>query len=149
MMPHSGSSVRTSVVAMDTAVMATTIGLLFIAVGRYAVRRERGFRRRAVRVPGVVVGHETLDIDGHAPHPILRFRTLDGTDKTVGSDVGADLPYVRKGEAVVVVYDPRDPEIARPEQLHSTAALLPWLVFLGGMAMVLGGVVAAGVIAAG
>jgi hypothetical protein len=133
---------------MGTAVTATTIGLLFIAIGRYTVRRERGFRRHAVRVPGVVVGHETTDIHGHAPHPILQFRTLDGTDKTVRSDVGTDLPHVRKGEAVVVMYDPRDPEIARPEQLHSTAALLPWLLFLGGMALVLGGI-ATGVIAAG
>jgi len=124
-----------------------------VAVSRADRRADRHDRVVAALgsgvAPGVVVGHETRDIDGHAPHPILEFRTLDGTDKTVRSDVGADLPHVRQGEAVVVVYDPRDPEIARPEQLHSTAALLPWLLFLCGMAMALGGIVAAGVIAAG
>ncbi|MQA79796.1 MAG: DUF3592 domain-containing protein [Streptosporangiales bacterium] len=94
-----------------------TVGSFFLTVvtGTGLVRQVAG-RRRAVRVPGVVVDVRTRDSGtaraGRRPTtyaPVLAFRTTDGREVQTESRVASNPPVAEAGQRVRVAYDPRDP----------------------------------------
>ena len=49
---------------------------------------------------------------GRVPAPVVRFHSSDGREFTHASNTGSNVPGFRVGEAVVVLYDPADPNRA-------------------------------------
>src|SRR5262249_42879645 len=96
----------------DLAFMAT--GLLFGGLGLYVRRRNQDLQEHGQRVIGVV---DSLDVDrlgdDDSVHPVLRFRTAEGRELVVRSDMSSTR--FRPGDELVVVYDPDDLRFARPE----------------------------------
>lgn len=84
--------------------------------GVHRYRTSRTFLASAHRVPGIVAGvHRRSSLDSYEYFPVLRFRTLDGTDiETVGQTSAGSYELFRlKGCQVDVLYDPQNPRTAR------------------------------------
>ncbi|MQA96850.1 MAG: DUF3592 domain-containing protein [Streptosporangiales bacterium] len=94
-------------------------GLLFCWVGLRLALAGRRLRESGVRVPGVVVRNQWSSGDGTGGtfYPVMRFRTADGRDLEVRSEVGSNPAHVREGAQVTVVYDPAKPERARIDSM--------------------------------
>ncbi|WP_433467346.1 DUF3592 domain-containing protein [Spirillospora sp. CA-128828] len=98
------------------ALLAIAFGVAFVLGGIHRYRTSRAFMATAHRVPGIVAGiHRVSTTDSYEFFPVLRFRTLDGTDiETVGETRGGSFELTRlKGRPVPVLYDPQDPRKAR------------------------------------
>jgi hypothetical protein len=120
-------------------------GLVFVLIGSLASARDRAYRRRAERVPGVVIdlrGHWTSGSGSQtggytAYHPVLEFRLLDGRPARVESFRGTNPPKVRPGQSVTVLYDPDDPGRA---SVDDGSRRMYWLMVGAGAFFVLFGV---------
>jgi hypothetical protein len=91
------------------------LGVLAVFGGAHTLRQARGFRSRARRVPGILVGvHAARHGDQPAHYPVLRFRTLDGIELETTSNVNEGPGYLTRmrGRQVPVLYDPDDPRTA-------------------------------------
>jgi DivIVA domain-containing protein len=109
----------TNVAGVVLLCASALVGIFFILVSVVFYLDNRGLAAHGVRTQGQVVYAHTDYMDE------VVF-TVDGTDYWVpGPEVGDRLP----GEAVTVVYDPRDPSISNLED-DSWAWHLHW-VFLG------------------
>jgi hypothetical protein len=119
-------------------------GLVFAGVGLVFVRRTRRLKRMGHRVPGQVERvNWNAGNSGLIGYPVLLFRTVDGRDLRVESDVGLKPCPVREGQPVTVVYDPAKPEIARAEQMLSAGTALGVIFLILGTAVAVGGTVVA------
>jgi hypothetical protein len=110
-------------------------GIAFIIVGVTQVVTYGAFRRRAQRVPGVVVGMTERMSGRYANsvyHPVLEFTTVEGQHVRTTMQVGSRPAPARIGEQVTVAYDPRDSASAE-------IAGKGWLRMVVGGAMILGG----------
>lgn len=91
------------------------LGVLAVFGGTRTLRQARGFRARAQRVPGILIGiHTARHNDQPTTYPILRFRTIDGTEMETTSNVNEGPYYLTRmrGRQVPVLYDPEDPRSA-------------------------------------
>lgn len=96
-------------------------------------------RSRGTRVDGEVVGYEET---GRSSKMIVRFHTEQGREvRTTHSS--ASWAAARKGQAVVVAYDPGDPDRARIVKGPWLSQWTVWLLALTGLALVLIGCVLA------
>jgi hypothetical protein len=97
------------------ALLLLVLGALAVFGGVRTLRQARGFRARARRVPGILVGiHAARHNDQPAHYPVLRFRTLDGVELETTSNVN-EAPFWltrMRGRQVPVLYDPEDPRVA-------------------------------------
>jgi hypothetical protein len=118
-------------------------GVVFAGFGAAMWRRTRRLQRHGQRVGGIVEAlrwSSSSDSSSLTAYPVLRFRTADGRDLVVESDVGANPCPVRQGQPVTVVYDPANPEVVRPEQMLRTGTLLAGLfVVMGATAALVAG----------
>lgn len=97
------------------ALLLLVLGALAVFGGAAKLRQARGFRARARRVPGILVGiHAARHNDRPAQYPVLRFRTLDGIELETTSNVNEEPFYLTRtrGHQVPVLYDPEDPRVA-------------------------------------
>lgn len=97
------------------ASLLLVLGVLAVFGGVRTLRQARGFRARARRVPGILVGiHAARHNDRPAQYPVLRFRTLDGAEIETTSNVNEEPFYLTRtrGHQVAVLYDPADPRVA-------------------------------------
>ena len=97
------------------ALLLGVLGVLAVYGGTRNLRQARGFRSRAQRVPGILVGiHTARHNDQPTTYPVLRFRTLDGVEMETTSNVNEGPFYLtqNKGRQVPVLYDPQDPRKA-------------------------------------
>lgn len=97
------------------ALLLLVLGVLAVFGGVHTLRQARGFRARARRVPGILVGiHAARHNDQPTQYPVLRFRTLDGIELETTSNVNEEPFWLTRmrGRQVPVLYDPEDPRIA-------------------------------------
>lgn len=97
------------------ALLLLALGVLAVYGGVRTLRQARGFRARARRVPGILVGiHAARHNDRPSQYPVLRFRTLDGVELETTSNVNEEPFYLTRmrGQRVPVLYDPEDPRVA-------------------------------------
>lgn len=96
--------------------IALLFGLFLGGSAAIELLKYTGFRRRAQRTSGVVVGFRTSTSRGGGPrpktmyHPILEFTTQDGRHVKSSPKAGTNPPIARDGDRVTVVYDPREPD---------------------------------------
>jgi len=109
----------------QTALIFGLAGLAFVIAGTWIVVNARRFRRRAVRVPGRIVGLSMASGGGSSAlyHPVVAFTTLDGTPVEAKSVFSSHPPVGSVGEAVYVLYDPADPRKARVDRLLGRGGL--------------------------
>jgi hypothetical protein len=91
------------------------LGVLSVVGGTRSLRQARGFRARARRVTGILTGIHADRRDGQTTtYPVLRFRTLEGTEVETTSNVNEEPYYLTRtrGAQVAVLYDPADPRKA-------------------------------------
>lgn len=116
-----------SVVDVDTRfyfvpVLFIVVGVGFVFAGFHTVRTSRAFRAIALRAPGVVTDlrYRLFGPPGDGPDgiwfPVLRFETADGRHVDTEAMYGRSPPPARKGDAVMVLYDPADPTRAALDQ---------------------------------
>jgi hypothetical protein len=120
-------------------------GFLLVGVGLLAgaglvASRTQAFLAGAESVPGTVVGLRPQRSDrGTTYAPVVEFQPASGPLRTFKESTSSNPPAYRLGEAVEVLYDPADPADARLRGLFS----------LWGGPLILGGIGAACVLAAG
>ena len=132
------------------------IGLVFFLVGWILHRTSRGFRGPAERAQGTIVGFDTgapggmrargtrvrvssfNTFVGAGPvyRPTVRFTTADGTQVTATSPFGTNPAPGHVGDAVAVLYDPRNPQRIRVEHQSRWVGCmeLAFMLFGGGIA---------------
>lgn len=91
------------------------LGVLSVYGGVRTLRQARGFRARAQRVTGILIGiHAARRNDRTSHYPVLRFRTLDGVELETTSNVNEAPFYLTRtrGHQVPVLYDPENPRVA-------------------------------------
>ena len=93
-------------------------GLVLFVFAGVLIAKTESFRHRAAEVTGVVV--ENIDTPGtgrrrNTPtyRPRVKFTTSEGQAVDFVSGTGTNPPSYSEGEAVKVLYDPRDPEDAK------------------------------------
>jgi hypothetical protein len=95
------------------------VGTVFVVAGIRGIRSTNRFERSAIRVPGQCVDlklrdHGTATQEYRSTwYPVLAFATIDGRRLTVESPWGGTPAPARPGQAVTVLYDPRQPARAR------------------------------------
>jgi hypothetical protein len=97
------------------ALLFGALGVLAVFGGTHTLRQARGFRSRALRVPGILTGIHTDRLgDRPTTYPVLRFRTLDGVEIETTSNVNERPFYLTRmrGHQVPVLYDPENPRKA-------------------------------------
>jgi len=133
----------------------TGFGLLFVLVGVIIRRTTRGFRG-AVRTQGTIVGFDSrvpgaFRVPGAGGlrfgssigntqmvyMPTVEFTTTDGTQVRATSNIGTNPRPGKVGDAVPVLYDPRNPQKVR---VQSGKAMMTCMEVAF---MLLGGAVAA------
>ncbi len=124
-------------------VVALLVGPLLTWVGATNLRRELADQRRAVRLPGEIVGAEWRLVGGVGTEsaepllfPVLRYADPAGEVRTFLSDVGTGT--VRPSGPVQVLHDPRG---LRPPQLaglRSRAFLPAGVLALGAVLTLVG-----------
>lgn len=111
-------------------VLALLVGPLMTWIGATNLRRELADQRRAVRLPGHIVGAEWRLIGGVGTDaaeplsfPVIRYTEPGGADHTFVADVGTGA-VARTGTPVQVLHDPTG---GRPPQLAGlrSRAVLP------------------------
>jgi hypothetical protein len=117
------------------------LGIGLVVLGRRMSARDRGFRRRAVVVPGVVVGHE---MRAKRAHPVVRYDRLDGTEATVVGSEGRTPAQHDVGAEIGVAVDPQSPEVVQVEPKRQRAVVYVlrvtgWCFLLAGIGFVVAG----------
>jgi hypothetical protein len=95
-------------------------GIGFVAFGAQVIRTGRRLRRYGRHVPGTVVRvrwQRNQQGGGGLFYPTFRFRTADGREIVIESDLGANPAPAREGQQVGVVYDPARPQRARIDSM--------------------------------
>ncbi|MEU7072997.1 DUF3592 domain-containing protein [Streptomyces narbonensis] len=89
------------------------IGVSFLGVGVYGLRRASALRRHGISAVARVVRHDTRRDDEGANyyHPVVSWTTPDGLECTYPSMFGRGtvLPGFGVGNSVTVLYDPDHP----------------------------------------
>ncbi|MYX97448.1 DUF3592 domain-containing protein [Streptomyces sp. SID486] len=89
------------------------IGVSFLGVAVYGLRRASALRRSGLTAVGRVVRHETRrdDDGGKYHHPVVAWTTRDGGECTYRSTFGRGtvLPGFGIGSSVTVLYDAENP----------------------------------------
>ncbi|MEV8553818.1 DUF3592 domain-containing protein [Streptomyces glaucescens] len=89
------------------------IGVSFLCVGVYGLRRASALRRSGITAVGRVVLYDTRrDGDGvKYHHPVVAWTARDGREYTHRSMLGRGTvpPGFGAGRSVTVLYDPTDP----------------------------------------
>ncbi|GLX22440.1 DUF3592 domain-containing protein [Streptomyces lavendulae] len=89
------------------------IGVSFLGVGVYGLRRASALRRSGITAAGRVVRHDTRrdDEGGKYHHPVVAWTARDGREYTYPSTFGRGtvLPGFGTGRSVTVLYDPANP----------------------------------------
>ena len=117
--------------------MAFVVGSISALRSVRESKNRRGFRGRAVRVPGVVVGvswqSATPSSDYQLAMPILQFHTREGRPMRAVDPIGSIRPHLRPGTPVAVLYDPVSPDRACLEgsvgTFETQHAMAAWLGF--------------------
>jgi hypothetical protein len=124
-------------------------GVLACASGIWTLVAGWRFSRRAQQAEGVVIGVVECRnrgrfmwsggtwVDGtwtggsfgtSVPvsiyYPVVRFRAADGREVEARTMVGTSFTRVREGDAVTVLYDPKDPTRAQLERSRGLAIVL-------------------------
>jgi hypothetical protein len=114
-------------------------GGFLILLGVVHLLRYRRFRRRAKRTPGVVVDLQ-VGLTTQAGHPlyypVVEFTTGAGRRVRATTRVGSKPAPADVGEAVIVSYDPGDPEEVEIAGTEATRLALLYVVVLLGMVFV-------------
>ena len=121
-------------------VVTALVGLMFVAGGFYAYHYMGRSFEHAREAPGVVVDiiYETGTMQKGRKHPVVRFRTADGTEITATSEKHR---AVERGDAIPVVYDARNPRLI---EVGTLTQIQRQRVFSSGFAIVLGLVLSLG-----
>ena len=121
-------------------VITALVGLMFMAGGVYAYHYLGRSLQQMREAPGVVVDivYETGTMQKGRKHPVVRFRTANGIEVTATSEKHR---AVERGDAVPVVYDPRNPTLIEVTTLTNVQRQR---VFSSGFAIVLGLVLSLG-----
>lgn len=115
------------------ALVCVLIGAGVILLGMRQLSAARSLARYGIQVPGVVTGFRQVSSEG-ADQPVVRFRTADGQDVETTSRTGARRWRISEGQAVPVIYDPRNPRHAVAGTNPSSAGCFGGLaVFIGSM----------------
>lgn len=106
---------------------------LGLSVGALVSRsRTQRFVRSALQTQAQVTGLEQRrgNQSTRMYHPVLRYKTQEGTEHEVVSAVGSNPAPYKPGDTVTVLYDP-----ARPEEVRIHTFLQVWLfpLVLGGL----------------
>jgi uncharacterized protein DUF3592 len=129
---------------------AAAFGVFVLVIGLAIALWFRRFKRRAVRVQGMIVGLvSSLGDDGGLPsadptvtyYPIVEFTTLDGAPVRGTSRIGSDPLAGQAGEAATVFYQPRDPArvlIETPRSGARSGCAVTAFAVLGGVPLALG-----------
>jgi hypothetical protein len=94
------------------------VGLGLLAGGLYSVWQTRRFLRTVVEAPGVVTDNVRRESPNSGRdvswlfYPRFSFQTSDGQGIAVISNTGSAQPVYSEGEAVTVLFDPRQPDHA-------------------------------------
>jgi hypothetical protein len=108
-------------ILMACGALFVALGAGFVAFGIRTRRSSRAFMARAVRVPGLVVDlelhrgryHRAGDVDSGVWVPRLEFTTVDGRPVRTLAMYGSVPAPARRGEQVMVLYDPEQPTRAQ------------------------------------
>lgn len=88
------------------------VSIVLLGAGGYAYQHTKKFLENSVVAEGVVVdvvSRSSSSSSGHTHVPVVRFKTDKGETITAHGSLGSDPPSYKKGEAVRVRYDPKDP----------------------------------------
>ncbi|MEU1199687.1 DUF3592 domain-containing protein [Streptomyces sp. NPDC005813] len=89
------------------------IGVAFLGIGAYGLRRASVLRRSGVTAEGRIVRHDVRrnDEGGSFHHPVAAWTTRDGRECAYSSRLGRGsvVGGFGVGTAVTVRYDPNDP----------------------------------------
>lgn len=115
---------------MAAFIGTSLVGVAFLVAGLVCVVRERRFLRTAVRRPGRVTGHtsvETTEGSGlvrRIPAEVITFTTAEG--RTAEITAKRRFRRRRRGTAVEVLHEPQRPTRGHPAGLQAQwgAALL-------------------------
>ncbi|TDD45187.1 DUF3592 domain-containing protein [Nonomuraea terrae] len=114
------------------------MGLLFAVVGGTLAIRSRGFRRRAHRARGLVVGlrpNRSGPGEGAAYHAVIRYTTRQGVHVEAETPFASNPPPARPGQQVGVLYDPDVPTQVRIDSAMGSGVLLGLIFFAVGIGM--------------
>jgi len=122
------------------------IGPLLVWVGVTNLRRELADQRRAVRLPGEVVGAQWRLIGGVGSQaaeplsfPVVRYTEPTGAVRTFVADVGTGI-VSQQGTRVEVLHDPTGASPPQLSGLRGRAFLPAGLLALGALATLTGAV---------
>ncbi|MDN3356888.1 DUF3592 domain-containing protein [Actinomadura sp. DC4] len=96
-------------------ILLGALGALSLFGGARTLREARGFRSRARRTSGIILGiHTDRHNDQQTTYPVLRFHTIEGAEVETTSNVNEGPFYLTRmrGRQVPVLYDPADPRKA-------------------------------------
>lgn len=129
------------------------VGLVFFLIGFGLMRSGRRWRRRAERARATIVSLDATGpvsrrtgsgirlggsiSPGVALFPTVTFTTADGREVRATSHFGSSPAPGRVGETVTVLYDPRDPQRVRIDNVRGRGTCM------GVLLMILGAVLAA------
>ncbi len=135
-------------ILMAVAALFVALGAGFMVIGARTRRSSREFMARAVRVPGLVVDLELHrgehrhagDLDSGYWVPRLQFTTVDGRPVQTLAMYGSVPAPARRGEQVMVLYDPDQPTRAQvaDRKLASGGCLSGAMLLAGGAFVVFG-----------
>lgn len=109
------------------------IGLAMVAGAAYWASRTSAFIDRAAVAVGKVIDLErSRSGDSSSYHPVVKFRTAAGQERTFRSSTGTNPPSYRVGEAVEVLYSESEPSDAR---IRGFFSLWGGPLIVGGMGM--------------
>lgn len=138
---------KVPLVIVVVPVMFAVVGSIFVVLGLRSAAGLRRFRRTAVRASGVVLDL-VLDWAGSRGNrsrlyfPVVRYWLPDGRLVDFRSPQGSSPPAVRRGQQVVVLYDPADPTNARLEGILSGGCLNSFFVVFGAVFVLLAAAIA-------
>ncbi len=106
------------VITVFVVLLVCAGGVVLIALGAQQYNKSQAFKSKAEVAPGRVVGFETYDAPGadlsnDIHYALVLFTLKDGREIRFRGPSKDGLVKLRKGDEVVVLYDPSDPTIAR------------------------------------
>jgi hypothetical protein len=110
---------------------AAALGLLFAWYTWSRIDDHRALSSRGVKADAVVAGYEDVRGKyGMTYYPVFRF-AAEGRPVQATSGAAADPSELRRGQRVVVVYDPADPSRVRhADALAAGLGPTPWVTGL-------------------
>ncbi len=114
------------------------LGFGMLIVGGVLLTSSWDLLASGARAEGRVIDLEyRRSDDGGSYYPVVRFRSAGGEEITLRSRVGTSPPAFSEGEAVTVLYDPRDPYAGK---IDSFSQLWFGPLMLGLMGSIFGGI---------